>query len=293
MKLTHGSLFSGIGGFDLAAEWAGFENIFHCEWNPFGRQVLEYHFPNSDSYGDITKTNFAKYRGQITVLSGGFPCQPFSHAGKRGGAEDDRYLWPEMLRAIKEIHPLWVIGENVTGITSMVQPSKTFRMESQASLFEEDTQDIEVSEYEFVIETICQDLESIGYSVQPIVIPACAVGAPHRRDRVWFIANSGSERLEGRVNSHRSQPTVQLCASRLYTWKSAGDGQVADWALFPTQPPIYPRNDGVSCQLGGCSFSGSKWREEAVKASGNAIVPQVAYEILEGIKDIELETNKQ
>jgi DNA (cytosine-5)-methyltransferase 1 len=101
--MTHGSLFSGIGGFDLASEWMGWENIFHCEWNEFGQRVLKHHFPKSISYGDITTTDFTIHRGQIDILTGGFPCQPYSQAGKRLGKEDDRHLWPEMLRAIREI----------------------------------------------------------------------------------------------------------------------------------------------------------------------------------------------
>ena len=115
----------------------GWDNVFHCEINPFGRQVLEYWFPESDSYEDITKTDFTKYRGQIDVLTGGFPCQPFSYAGKRGGQSDDRYLWPEMLRVIDEVRPTWVVGENVAGITTMVESSEISYMGSEASLFEE------------------------------------------------------------------------------------------------------------------------------------------------------------
>jgi hypothetical protein len=114
--MTHGSLFSGIGGFDLAAEWMGWENIFHCEWNPFGQKVLKHHFPNSISYNDITKTDFTIHRGTIDILTGGFPCQPYSLAGKRKGKEDSRHLFPEMLRAIREIQPSWIVGENVLGI---------------------------------------------------------------------------------------------------------------------------------------------------------------------------------
>jgi DNA (cytosine-5)-methyltransferase 1 len=117
-KMTHASLFSGIGGFDLAAEWMGWHNEFHCEWNEFGQKVLKHHFPNSISYHDITKTDFTKHRGQIDVLTGGFPCQPYSTAGLRKGKADERHLFPEMLRAIKEIQPRWVIGENVRGLVS-------------------------------------------------------------------------------------------------------------------------------------------------------------------------------
>ena len=116
--MTHASLFSGIGGFDLAADWMGWDNIFHCEWNPFGQRVLAHHFPNSKSYNDITKTDFSIHSGQIDVLTGGFPCQPYSSAGKRLGKADERHLFPEMLRAINEIKPTWVVGENVLGIVN-------------------------------------------------------------------------------------------------------------------------------------------------------------------------------
>lgn len=116
--MNHASLFSGIGGFDLAAEWAGWNNVFHCEWNPFGQKVLKYHFPNSISYNDITKTDFTIHKGSIDILTGGFPCQPYSTAGLRKGKADERHLFPEMLRAIKEIQPKWVIGENVRGLVN-------------------------------------------------------------------------------------------------------------------------------------------------------------------------------
>lgn len=187
--MRHGSLFSGIGGFDLAAEWMGWTNIFHCEWAEFQRKILGYYFPSAISYHDIRKTDFRKHRGQIDVLTGGFPCQPFSLAGKRKGADDDRYLWDEMLRAIREIQPTWIVGENVAGLISMAQPGETIGMEIEGSLFGEDNKAVETIRQEYVIETICRDLEREGYSVQPLVIPACAVGAPHRRDRLWIIAH--------------------------------------------------------------------------------------------------------
>jgi hypothetical protein len=116
--MTHASLFSGIGGFDLAAEWAGWENVFHCEWNPFGQRVLKHHFPNSISYHDIKKTDFTIHANKIDILTGGFPCQPYSSAGKRLGKADERHLFPEMLRCIKEVKPRWIIGENVRGLVS-------------------------------------------------------------------------------------------------------------------------------------------------------------------------------
>lgn len=152
-KLTHASLFSGIGGAELAASWAGLENVFHCEINPFGRQVLNYWFPSSVSYDDITRTDFTQWRRRINVLTGGFPCQPFSMAGNRRGAGDDRYLWPQMLRAIREIEPDWVIGENVDGILSMVEPVEGVGVEGGAA---------DVDAYLYTIERVCRDLEAAG-----------------------------------------------------------------------------------------------------------------------------------
>jgi DNA (cytosine-5)-methyltransferase 1 len=166
--MTHGSLFSGIGGFDLAAEWCGWENVFHCEWNTFGQKVLKHHFPNSISYNDITKTDFSIHRGAIDIISGGFPCQPYSSAGKRLGKEDERHLWPEMLRAIREIQPSWVVGENVRGLTNW----------NGGLVFDE----------------VQTELEAEGYEVLPFLLPACAINAPHRRDRIWFVAYSNGFR---------------------------------------------------------------------------------------------------
>ena len=188
--MRHASLFSGIGGPEVAAAMLGWENVFHCEINEFGRKVLEYWFPNSESYEDITKTDFRKFRGTIDVLTGGFPCQPFSYAGKRGGQQDQRYLWPEMLRVINEVRPTWVIGENVAGIGTMVEQCRITDLGSEVTLFEKGGGlHRYTAEYTFTIERICFDLESKGYSVQPMLIPACAVGAPHRRDRIFFIAH--------------------------------------------------------------------------------------------------------
>ena len=188
MKLVHGSLFSGFDAPSVAASWMGWKNAFHCEINPFCNDILKYWFPNSEHYEDITKTDFSQWRGRIDILTGGFPCQPFSLAGQRKGADDNRYLWPHMLRAIREIRPAWVIGENVAGILTMVQPGKETEVGSQTSLFGEDNRKRILLRQEYVVETICKDLERERYSVQPLLIPACAVGAPYRRDRVWFVA---------------------------------------------------------------------------------------------------------
>ena len=166
----------------------GWQNAFHCEIDDFCNTILNYWFKDAKSYTDVTTTDFREWRGKINVLTGGFPCQPFSVAGQRKGADDNRYLWPHMLRAIREIRPAWVIGENVAGILTMVQPGKETEVGSQTSLFGKDNRKRILLRQEYVVETICKDLEREGYSVQPLLIPACAVGAPHRRDRVWFVA---------------------------------------------------------------------------------------------------------
>lgn len=178
--LTHGSLFSGIGGFDLASEWMGWENVFHCEYDPFCQKVLKHHFPNSKLYKDVRTFDATDYAGRIDLLSGGFPCQPFSSAGKRKGTEDERHLWPEMLRIIREVSPRYVVGENVRGLLNW----------SGGLVFEE----------------VCADLENEGYEVTPYLLPACGKNAPHRRDRIWFVANS-TKRNDGR--NTRSVPSKE------------------------------------------------------------------------------------
>ena len=192
--MNHASLFSGIGGAEVAASMMGWQNLFHCEIQEFPRKVLQYWFPNSESYEDITKTDFTKWHGKVDVLTGGFPCQPFSLAGRRKGADDNRYLWPQMLRAIRQIHPTWVVGENVAGIKTMVESCQVSQMGRTDHLFEENY--LYREESRFTLDKICADLEAEGYSVQPIVIPACAIGAPHRRDRVWIVAHRSDPRAE-------------------------------------------------------------------------------------------------
>jgi DNA (cytosine-5)-methyltransferase 1 len=150
-------LFSGIGGFSLGLKWAGMETVQFCEIDPWCRQVLAKHWPGVPCHDDIWTF---RPSGRYDLVCGGFPCQPFSHAGKRRGTADDRDLWPEMRRVIEETRPRWVIGENVAGFVNM---------ELDRSL---------------------SDLEALGYACQAFVIPACAVDAPHRRDRVWIVGNS-------------------------------------------------------------------------------------------------------
>jgi DNA (cytosine-5)-methyltransferase 1 len=207
--MRHGSLFSGIGGFDLAAEWCGWENVFHCEWNTFGQKVLKHHFPNSISYNDITKTDFSIHRGAIDIISGGFPCQPYSNAGKRLGKEDERHLWPEMLRAIREIQPSWVVGENVRGLTNW----------NGGLVFDE----------------VQSDLEIEGYEVLPFLLPACAINAPHRRDRIWFIAYSNCNGLY-KCNSQYEITTTDGRINALSNFnESNGNGIATNTDLYGQQ----------------------------------------------------------
>lgn len=167
--MRHGSLFSGLGGFDLAASWVGWENTFHSDIDPFCLTVLKHHFPYATTYSDIRGTDFTPWYNRIDVLSGGFPCPPFSQAGKRKGTADDRYLWPEMYRAIQQIRPRWVVAENVLGIVNWNKG--------------------------VVFEQVHLDLEAAGYSVQTFVLPACGVNAPHQRYRTWFVAHRDDDQL--------------------------------------------------------------------------------------------------
>ena len=297
MVYTHASLFSGIGGAELAASWLGWTNVFHCEIQEFQQKVLEYWFPNSISYEDITKTDFKEWRGQIDVLTGGFPCQPFSVAGKRKGAEDNRYLWREMLRAIRQIQPTWVVGENVAGLLSMVQPGKAIKVGRADDLFDENF--IYRTEQQFTIDAICEDLECAGYSVQPIVIPACAVGAPHRRDRVWIIAHRTNARSEsvqqGRkdrisefgviAHAKGARGARELFGKQEQIQSDRQNCRIdkSDFRCFPTQSPVCNRDDGISIRLANLTISFAKWRSKSIEALGNAWVPQVAYEIFKAI----------
>jgi DNA (cytosine-5)-methyltransferase 1 len=275
LPLVHGSLFSGIGGFDLAAEWAGWQNAFHCEWNEFGQKILKYYWPKAESYGDITKTDFTIWRSRIDVLSGGFPCQPYSHAGKRLGKEDDRHLWPEMLRTIREIAPSYVVGENVHGIITW----------NGGMVFHE----------------VQAELENEGYEVQPCLLPACAVGALHRRDRTWFIAYSKHNRIRRREQQQKSkQETFGTIANTTKERLQESCNQFRqEYELFINTPNDFTgsitsqwskakrgsgnvsKTDGVSETLDGITIS--QWKQQSIKAFGNAIVPQVAFEIFKCI----------
>lgn len=322
--MKHGSLFSGIGGFDLAAEWMGWENVFHCEIDKYCQKILKKNFPGVELYEDIKQTDFTIWRGKINVLTGGFPCQPYSQAGKRKGKEDDRHLWPEMLRAIGEIQPRWIVGENVFGIVNW----------SRGLVFDE----------------VQADLENEGYEVTPYILPACAKNALHRRDRVWFVAYAISRRkwelqttlgrendkevrskntfgFEGNVSNGITTDTSEQgrkewkhnegrkdekedrtgmefrierssenaaatntdgsigCESGLHKTESKeAERHVSafdsrndwrNWENFPTQSPVCGRNDGIPNRV------------DRIKALGNAVVPQVVYEIFKAIEQYE------
>ena len=184
--LTHFSLFSGIGGIDLAAEWAGFETVGQCEFADYPTKVLEKHWPDVPRWRDIrsvTADSFYNKTGlrTVDVISGGFPCQPFSVAGKRKGKDDDRYLWPEMLRVISELKPSWVIGENVAGIVTMGESTPFSDLEND---------DVGSTTENMVLEEICKALENVGYEVQSVLIPACSIGAPHQRYRTFIVGHA-------------------------------------------------------------------------------------------------------
>ena len=430
--MTHASVFSGIGGPEVAATMLGWENLFHCEINPFGRQVLDYWYPNSKSYEDITTTDFTEWRGRVDVLTGGFPCQPFSYAGRRRGAEDDRYLWPSMYRAIDEIQPTWVVAENVAGILTMVEQGEVSKVAGTATLFDafDDLRGRFELRETFTLQRICTDLESHGYAVQPVLVPACAVGAPHRRDRVFIVARriasdsdnradrrtaredegkgreeriqerhevrkpdepnqvrpegatipqdsmhsrqlygqdevegsernignvgaGGGERIcgeasrtndvadtesepSGRMRPEQSEDSIsrsrsfggnhqpngsercvadahsegleraaslrvqgrerrrELDGIRECTW-NCGEGCDSEWGDhcgkrwlgFPSVSPVHRGNDGLPFDVDRLTLSFGKWRTEALKAYGNAIVPQVMYEIFRAIEQVE------
>ena len=206
MEITHLSLFSGIGGLDLAAEWAGIKTVGQCEWAEYPIKVLEKHWPNVPRWKDIrtlTGDSFYERTGRRTVdiISGGFPCQPFSVAGKQRGKEDDRYLWPEMVRVIKELRPTWVVGENVAGIIKMA------------------------------LSDILYELEACGYRTRTFLIPACAVGARHRRYRVSIVGYSEYNGLSstavtgGTQKTGRGQQEGKKKAGEFTGASKSGNGQ--------------------------------------------------------------------
>lgn len=352
--MTHASVFSGIGGAEIAATMLGWQNLFHCEINPYGRRVLQYWYPKAKSYEDITQTDFTEWKGKIDVLSGGFPCQPFSLAGKRGGADDDRYLWPYMYKCIEQVQPHWIIAENVAGILSMVEQGTVSTLGGETDIFSasDDIHRFRLQQT-YTIERISNNLESKGYEVQSVLIPACAVGAPHRRDRVFIIAHANRAESEGMRQNRQNalyqhdftadtecwrgfkvEKSIRLqlangaelerarsewpfaytegkrsermqseqsengeSAQIEFGGRGCEDGSISGcgrWKYkeqlgwLPTQPPVHRRNDGISFDVDCLTIPFRKWRTEALKAYGNAIVPQVIYEIFKAIEQVEI-----
>lgn len=325
-------LFAGIGGFSLAAHWAGWETAAFVEWDKYPQKVLAKNFPGVPIYSDIKEFHYEKEKytiGPVDVISGGFPCQPFSAAGKRQGTNDDRYLWPEMLRVIREVKPAWVVGENVAGLLTM----------DGGAVFEE----------------VCASLEDEGYEVESFVLPAISCGAPHRRDRVWIVANArhsnegrkpgGISKKNGRSRIQQQQPMVQFGGTdqthghatgytdnnRHFTTEigkgnkegsdrnKEGQNKVCEptrpnsargftastdgsrWSETKWWPECSPKNTWeknwgehwyeVATRLCGIHDGLPSWvdghRTNRLKALGNSIVPQVAYEIFKAINEVE------
>ena len=307
--LTHLSLFSGIGGLDLAAEMAGFITVGQCEWADYPTKVLEKHWPDVPRWRDIrtlTGESFYERTGlqTVDVISGGFPCQPFSVAGKRRGKEDDRYLWPEMLRVIQELRPTWVVGENVAGIVSMA------------------------------LDTVLSDLEGIGYACQAFIIPACAVDAPHRRDRCAIISYRDSAGLQTQGAEQQTARPAGVCENVAHAEsvglqrKWSGGDKIGDTRPEKAQPERRcdvlsdADNRGRSLWRDGelpaveetatswadhrgraAEYVAGEWwpaepnvgrmvngiphRVDRLKCLGNAVVPQQFYPIFQAIADVE------
>jgi len=270
--MRHLDLFSGIGGFALAAQkvWGEeYKNVGFCEIEKYPQQILKKHWPNAIIYDDIRRLELG--RDTADLITGGFPCQPFSSAGKRRGKEDDRDLWPEMFRVIQSVRPCWVVGENVANFVNME------------------------------LERSISDLENAGYSVQSFVIPAISIGAPHKRNRVYIVAYTQSDRDCGRPkevcekdgrqdgellsefgNANSLWPVLADAKSKWRWGKRRRVGSekdcIKEWDLhiWENQPMPDRVADGIP------------HRVDRLKALGNSIVPQIAAEIFKTIKEIGL-----
>jgi DNA (cytosine-5)-methyltransferase 1 len=310
--MNHGSLFSGIGGFDLAAAWMGWNNVFSCEKDEWCNKVLAKNFPNTERHLNIKDFNAKKYNGTIDIISGGFPCQPFSVAGQRKGKADDRYLWEEMLRIINEAKPAFVVGENVTGIIGMA------------------------------LDTVLSDLEAQDYTTETFIIPACSKNAWHRRDRVWIVAyanrigwyNEQKESIKSISDEKRNDTTKeqsrreQQCRisepgiifpnpDSFGRWRESQIGMcekgtrsksdrqskrianVTDTDNAGCKEQRKSITDGTKFFAPKCSswwetepgvgrvVDGLSGRVDRLKGLGNAIVPQIAYEIFRSIAELQ------
>lgn len=295
--MRHLDLFSGIGGFSLAAQWVWgdeYENVGFCDNNRFCQAVLKKNFPHAIIHDDIRKLDGTKIKN-LDLLTGGFPCQPFSFAGKRRGESDDRYLWPQMLRVIQEARPRWIVGENVAGIVNLA------------------------------LDQVLADLENENYEVQAFIIPAVAVGAPHRRDRVWIVGHDDTDARGERNNGSGVYQDGQLSRRRVLSPVQAKRGKTrgAPWPDIATSPRNFAdaqsagqsswtygpgkvqfwgsgtgydwlevatdlcrMDDGLPAGLDKFNLTAKQHRVERIKALGNAIVPQVATEVMRTIRDV-------
>ena len=321
--MKHLGLFEGIGGFSLAARWAGWTTPVMVEWNKYCQAVLKKNFPDAIIFGDINEFDGRPYAGQIDVLTGGFPCQPYSHAGKRAGNDDARALWPQMLRVIREVGPRWVVGENVAGILSMDGGR--------------------------VLAGILADLENAGYSQEIYSIPAIGVGAPHERERIWIVAHrddfqfDGGGRTRGRrdeftdQNRVTSDTNLQRCAEQFPSakpgfagfcsgginsdtiantgYRNGKDGRYGQgqdgkrkanehgnadhgyaWSehWLPAATRLCRVDDGVSAWVDGTGYISRKAKKRKttgkghrLEALGNTIVPHLALQFFEAINEYE------
>lgn len=296
--MTHVSLFTGIGGLDLAAESAGFETVLQVERDPYALRVLEKHWPDVPRITDVREVTSESVNGHVTVVSGGFPCQPFSAAGKRRGADDDRYLWPELLRIVEELRPSWVVGENVSGLLSIDGGMEIDRMLAA--------------------------LEARDYTPWVLNYPAAGVGAPHKRDRVFIVAhatslgygggsNGDAERSSREVQTKGSRTTKELSiladadTTRLQRRQETGNFSCI-WArgnehikrrgddtrpTRRTEPGMGGMAHGLPDWMDGEPTgiprvaTGVKDRTARLKALGNAVVPAQAYPIFAAIAETE------
>lgn len=290
-QLTHLSLFSGIGGLDLAAEWAGFESVGQCEFADYPTKILERHWPDVPRWRDIrtlTGVDFYERTGlrTVDVISGGFPCQPFSTAGKQRGEDDDRYLWPEMVRVIAELRPTWVVGENVAGIINMA------------------------------LDKVLSDLEGQGYTTRTFLVPACGVNAPHQRYRTAIVAHADRiGQLCGEpeiIRTESGKPTqsesIGCCEVMADTTGEGLEGNAGSELQGEGDGPssgskdICNRTEQPNCNRGepdgfrqwafepnvGRVADGIPNRVDRIKCLGNAVVPQQFYPIFQSIAEIEL-----
>ena len=244
--MTHLSLFSGIGGLDLAAEWAGFETVGQCEWADYPTKVLEKHWPDVPRWRDIrtlTKESFYERTGlhTVDVISGGFPCQPFSVAGKRRGKEDDRYLWPEMLRVIEELKPAWVVGENVAGLIRDA------------------------------LDEIFESLDKAEYSARAYAFKACEVGALFSGDRIAIVASPNNRGSAVRGNI---QFSTDDAAQIIRNHHGRGAPELNAGERWSIESRPYGVADGVP------------YRVDRLRCLGNAVVPQQFYPIFKAIADV-------